>query len=375
MKRIAIITLNDFFNYGNRLQNYALYHALERLGENCRVENIWFKENIYKRPEKPLAWRNICRFFANRKGFRDWAFRIGYSRMVERDHRREQGMRDFTAGYIPTAIDGRIRADLDERYDYFVVGSDQIWHPGWEPPEFTYLQFAAPEKRISYAASFGVEYIRENDRAAIIQGLRGMQSISVREDAAADIVRELAGREAQVHIDPVLLLTTVEWENIMRRPHWLEDKKYILVYFLGKMPKKARADLDSIRAESGYDVIELMNPTNPDHYCSTPQEFLYLLQNAEAIFTNSFHGTCFSILFEVPFTFYLQATKDGKHMNSRIVTLMRLFGFADRCVTPMGSDLVDDPLTLDFSDSTAVLQRERERSIDYLSSALGIRRK
>ena len=38
MKRIGIITINDYKNYGNRLQNYATHEVLKSL--SCEVTTI-----------------------------------------------------------------------------------------------------------------------------------------------------------------------------------------------------------------------------------------------------------------------------------------------------------------------------------------------
>lgn len=77
----------------------------------------------------------------------------------------------------------------------------------------------SPEKikRVSYAASFGVSMIPENQIGDYTKALLEFKRISVREDAGASIIKKLCNREAQVVLDPTLLLDKCQWECIQKR--------------------------------------------------------------------------------------------------------------------------------------------------------------
>jgi hypothetical protein len=113
-----------------------------------------------------------------------------------------------------------VESEVDNHYDAFVAGSDQIWHPVWGEGLFDkyFLSFAAPGKRIAYAASFGVPHIPEERMKLFTEYLKGMDYISVREQSGARIVKQLIGKDVPVLVDPTLLLSRDEWQRIEHPP-------------------------------------------------------------------------------------------------------------------------------------------------------------
>ena len=75
--------------------------------------------------------------------------------------RRLKNFLDFDKKYVNTfpVNAGEFSSVSDDEYHCFIVGSDQVWNPDWA--KYTYdrmfLRFCSPTKRISYAASFGVD--------------------------------------------------------------------------------------------------------------------------------------------------------------------------------------------------------------------------
>ena len=225
--KIAIITLNGYFNYGNRLQNYALQRFLKILSKESFSETVWYERLNLKIGEKIVNYVNIRDYILNKHNFRQF---INSGRYMF-DIIREYNFKKFSDKYINSVFDFEIKNDLNERYDYFIAGSDQIWNPHWLKDETEFLQFADRNKRVAYAASFGVSEIKPDKVEQVKKGLEGINYISVREQAGAKIVKDLTGKDVPVLVDPTLLLTAEEWEKVMERPVWYCDEKYILVYF------------------------------------------------------------------------------------------------------------------------------------------------
>lgn len=128
---------------------------------------------------------------------------------------------------------------------------DQIWNPYWAVNKTTFdgffLRFAKKDKRVSYAASFGVSMIPENQISDYTKALLEFKRISVREDAGASIIKNLCNREAQVVLDPTLLLDKCQWECIQKKMLNIQtDSPYILTYFLGEMPENARDYIEKL---------------------------------------------------------------------------------------------------------------------------------
>ena len=369
--RIGKLTLDEYYNYGNKLQNYALQVFLEKYAE--RVDTIWhYPQDLFYIDMTKWGMRRRIHYALSEKKsekrINSWMH----------DAIRQYRFKQFDDRYIHTRYDCSELGGVSGEYDFFVVGSDQVWGPrnGYRP-EARFLTFAPKEKRISYAASFGVSEIPKEKQESFAEWLRDMAFISVREQRGAEIVKELTGREVPVVVDPTMLLTKEEWGKIEQKPIWVSDETehngYILLYFLSPMADAARKAVHQLAKEKGLDVIELMDEAQLDAYCADPAEFLWLISHAALVYTDSFHGTVFSILNERPFVICQRITKYS--MNSRIETLLGLFHFEERFGTDSNGYAVEKPFDMDFSGIGDILMKERERADRFMRKALGISEK
>lgn len=368
--KIGILTLNGHFNYGNRLQNYALQTLLESLNADIKVDTIWFTENNYilDKQGELYSIKNLRRYFFNRHGYRHLVDSNNYFNK----YIREYNIKKFSDRWLNIKYDYQLKKGLNEEYDYFVVGSDQIWNPFWVKKGFEFLSFADKHKRISYSASLGVSEMPKEKEAMFTEGLNGMAYISVREHAGAQIVKQLTGKDVPVLLDPTLTLTGEQWGRMCCRPAWFKDEKYILVFFLSKISPLAKSEIERLAKENNFKIIELMDETNIDYYTSSPEEFLFLIKNASLVYTDSFHCTVFSILFG---TVFVNCSREnvGMNMDSRMDTLLKLFGLENRKTDRGKNYTVENPLEINYPDVEKILKSEREKSKKYLSNALGIR--
>lgn len=368
MKRIGILTLNDYFNYGNRLQNYALQRFLLNLTSVENVETIWYRKNNMRINRKYITFDNIRRYIFNRHNYREYIDK----HILFNDIIRENIIKRFSDKYIYSVFFYNVKTDVNNDYDYFIVGSDQIWNPASVDLKNEFLQFADRNKRIAYAASFGVSEIKSDKVDIVKKGLEGIDFISVREYAGAKIVKDLTGKEVPVLVDPTLLLTINEWDKIIERPVWYRDEKYILVYFLSKLPDKIKKDIHNLSEKYKLKIVDLMDKENIDYYCSSPSEFLYLIKNCSLMYTDSFHGTVFSIINKKPFVVSSRENV-GMNMDSRIDTLLSMFHLENRKVSKDNNYEIANPMEIEFPDVEAILERERQRSKEFLCKALNIK--
>ena len=204
-----------------------------------------------------------------------------------------------------------------------------------------------------------------------VQGLKGMKALSVREQAGADLIEQLTGRKAEVHLDPTLLLTADEWRSVSRRPTWYHGGEYLLTYFLGRRPPQ----IDAIAEELGLTVVNLLDEAVYEHYVTGVDEFLWAIDHASLVYTDSFHGSVFSILFQTPFVVcdrYGTGKGDvSEKMGSRLDTLLGYFGFENRRTNQAKSYRIDNPLNPpDWRRCGPVLEKERIRSDMYFQREL-----
>ena len=357
---IAKFTLDGYFNYGNLLQNYALQYVIKKYADE--VDSVWTMPNNFL-PQSwwRWSWKEPIKWLINWKGFRD-NFKIGRFGI---EMARQARMRDFADRYINYRYDADLTS-LDAEYDYFVVGSDQVWNPNWDFKNY-FLPFASPKKRISYAASISSPDVPYAVKADYIKGLNGMKTLSLREQAGADLVEKLTGRKAMVHVDPTLLLTADEWRKVSRQPTWYHGEDYVLTYFLGKRP----AAVDEIIKSTGLKVVNLLDENVYEHYVTGVDEFIWAIEHAKLVYTDSFHGTVFSIIFRRPFVVCDRVGNSIEtKMTSRIDSLLQLFGLEARRGTIENNYSIEEPLTMNYPDLESVFTRERKRSFDYLASVL-----
>jgi len=358
--RIAQITLNGYFNYGNILQKFALNHTLKKFADF--VEVLWIESrSLFSEVGGKSSYPGVL--FKDR---RDWEkiFQL-------REAVRQSKFKDFENLHVPTRFDFPYLEDIADEYDYFVVGSDQVWNPRWNPSHI-FFEFVPHEKKIAYAASIGHPIIPDNKKELFQRGISDFNHISVREKATATLINQLTGQTPPVVLDPVMLLTENEWLAVAQKPTWLKEKYrrgYILTYYLRLLPPP---EVKTLADELDLPVINLLDVLNYEHLTVGPAEFIWLFMNASLIFTNSFHGVALSILFKRPFVNReIQGDGGGKAMASRMATLLGIFGLEERKTFGDKTFTAQEALTIDFSRRDEMLPRERAKAINFLSEALG----
>lgn len=367
VKTVGVITYHYFHNYGAILQAYALCSSISRLGHSCRFIDF--------RPE-PNVSRQIA-FSLNPRRWPGVLVRLWFSKDNLLYRKR---FNEFIASYLPLTEHCYTTAkELEQNpplFDTYVCGSDQIWHPLLLNREFglPFLLNFVPEnkRRVSYAASFGVSEIYGQYRQQISDLLRRFDAISVREDVGCDIVKSLIGKEARHVLDPTFLLTARDYQQIAIAPPYSD---FVLVYPMELGPNQAFLRLVQLaRHKIRLPFVFVF----PDGYSNTwlrladkvrldagPKEFIGLIDRARLVLTNSFHGTALSIILRKPFLGVPHSST-----NARIKSLLQLLNLQERqLVDP--SEIEDRFLeTSDYSVAFELLNKEIERSFDFLRSEL-----
>ena len=356
MKQIAIITLHSIEpNYGNCLQNYAVQTVFNRLGFDATTE-LYRNKYFYKKDILKMLILKLSFGMVPRAGER-------YNLYC-----KKQSFQKFYGKYIKF-LTHRKTTEISDKYDFFSVGSDQVWNYKWYKDDDCsrfLLSFVDSPDKISFASSFGVESIDGNWQEVYRNELLKFKAISVREKAGAEIIKKLTGRDVTVIVDPTLLLTKEDWNKVSRKPKGIEENEYILTYFLSPMSDEARERLENV--SKGFKVYRLNDCKDTIVGKSGPSEFIWLFDHANLILTDSFHACVFSFLFDKPFIVF-DRNGNGLNMNSRIETLLHTFHIERKYVN---SGLENDIWEQDYTEGYKQLEIEREKAIKYLKEALGV---
>lgn len=347
-KKIGIVTItNDGYNFGNRLQNYALQTVLERMGYNVETLNRPIRENqrLWRKRKKMVLHyflpfrRQISHIKAG--NFYFWNKRyIKWSDIVATDEA------------LPSLVN---------QYDYFVAGSDQIWNPKfiWGEDPYMFLQFAKPEQRVAYAPSIGLDEISQENIPQYEDWWHDWKALSCREYTGANIISKVINKEVPTLIDPTLLLSRDDWGKLTKGIK--TPKKYIFVYMLGEITGEYKEHIDKLSRENQCEVVDVMNDIR--YAGCDPSKFVALIQHAERVIADSYHAMVFALLFHRPFTF-IDRVGWGMNMNSRVQTLLDKFGIPIKRL-----DAITE-LPIDWNVFEQRLEQERSNAMLYLKNAL-----
>lgn len=299
--KICTITCQNADNHGARLQCFALVWYLSKQGHEVSVIDY---QPTYMQSPKSWFWPGI-----SLKAWAKLLLQFPYRRRMERRHKVFDA---FSQKYIPLT---RTYYSIDELRkdppiaDMYLAGSDQIWNTSFAngtDPGY-YLDFGPSSvRRESYAASFAITQIAEDKKEWVKQNLKRFDKITVREQSALTILKDL-GIEGSLQEDPVFLLSAKDWDEALSLsdiPIPIHGEKYLLVYdfYLGDDIRKAAQSIAKERNLKIYAIChQELDYADRNFVYSGPETFVALIKHASFVVSNSFHGTVFSMIYNIPF--------------------------------------------------------------------------
>ena len=392
MKKAGIVTMVGGDNYGNVLQNYAVQQLLIEQGyEPYTLNNTtkygfppgagyWKVKSLrdklklsyfsdYRRTLKKNAFGCKNDRDCNVNGLKAAKRNVSaYKAAQERRKEKFARCREETILFDPRPLN-RERHDKAQiaEYDAFVTGSDQVWNPYyWTTSSVDFLQFATEHKRIALAPSFGISKLPEQRAADYRRWINSIPHMSVREDSGARIIKELTGRDATVLLDPTFALTKEQWLAYAKEPEHHPDREYVFCYFLGNETNRYVKYIESYAETNHCEIVNICDIHDLQYYDIEPREFVWLLANSKAVFTDSFHGVAFSVNLQVPFVVF-ERVEGGASMFSRITSVLRKTGLEERKY-PLNKSACADKVDFEFAKKAVAEERETIKS--YLRDAL-----
>lgn len=378
MKNIGIITIAQVNNYGAELQALALQKKLCLMGYDAEIINyLFYKHKKHKKEKCSMPFYP----YPLKNRIKEWLLPIYESiksiPYKKANEKRKEGFVSFHKRN--TRFSKKCFFSYSELYkdppiyDVYCVGSDQVWNPRCYTNLNPYFVSFAPEgkKKISYASSFGVKELPESAKKQYSKLLQGLDSISVREDAGIEIVKDISGRNATKVVDPTLLLTKTEWQTVAKYDK-VPNRKYILLYVL-KDSEYIKQTALTLRDKTGLQIVRICKgafkqdkPSDNiiDIIDAAPDDFLGLIEKAEIVLTNSFHGTVFSILFERDFYTILKRNVEN---NSRQTSLLNALHI-DR-IRYEDTEFVSGP-DIDYRKCETAINSLKASSEQYLINAI-----
>ena len=369
MKKVAIMTWYTHRNYGTALQACATNYFVEKLGYAPSFIQYIPKRGAYTYDRAYFTKRCLLKV----KGFLN---------PVYLSEGKEKKYADFLAKRITQTQKCNSYAelhDLNDQFDAFLCGSDQIWTPLNHDDKY-FLSFVRnPDKMIAYAPSVGVSKISDPLIGAHMEKLISRFShLSVREEQGAELVRQLTGTKPQVVFDPTLLLNSAEWDELadVESSETIDEKGYIICYFLGNSDKYMRyVRALSAKLNLPYYLIPVTRSEKRDKHAVSfevgPSEFVSLIRGAKYVCTDSFHGIAFAANYKVPFSVFKRfKDRDSGSQNSRIFNLLDILHLQSRLFDHEHPHIPVNIMECDFSEANDLLEKNRKESMAFLEQSL-----
>lgn len=349
--KIGILTYHRSHNYGALLQAVALRYILENLGHEAYYIDYWPK--YHRRMYALVNWRNLLTFHF------DKAYTYITKKVIEVYGNRKlriKNMESFISKYIqPYCL------AFESDFDIVIYGSDQIWRKQPVISSYNPVYFGANnihcKKHISFSASMGLLPQNPNDCDMFRNLISHLDKIAVREVELKMLLQKLGYPNVSLTLDPVLLLSSDQWDKILNigAPEEKEgfrlarankasfslpsveklrvSEDYVLYYNL--MPNSFDVKEIENFAESHQCALKILyglpikEETNEAICTVSPNGFVNLIKNARFVFTSSYHGLAFSLIYHKPF--WASFSKNA----SRAKSLLEQLGLNDRLLSPM----------------------------------------
>lgn len=387
MIKIGIVTFVKADNYGAELQAYALQKKLNMMGYDAEVLDLEKEQGVMSSSKRNIyiSLKNRIRYYGFWRGCNKFIQAVletlserqankNNQEQIKAKHKIFEHFFKNKIKHSPEYIKLDDLANKNLPYDIYIAGSDQIWnYMQTNRLDVFFLKFANRfhARKISYAASFSVPSIPKDLENVYKPLIENLDAISVRENNALEIISKLSRKKAVQVLDPTLLLNRSEWVNDVAKPNYLPNlNKVVVIYTLSgskyiyELAKGIAKKLDAnvVNIKNGFSrvkgddgIIHIMD--------AGPQEFISLLNKAVYVITDSFHGTAFSINFNIPFTTLLNPVSN---INSRALSLLEMCKLTSRMIYDDGNNAFPKTLTVDFTETNYILSAWRKKSIDYL---------
>ncbi|AGY56531.1 polysaccharide pyruvyl transferase family protein [Gloeobacter kilaueensis] len=345
--KVGILTFHHTTNYGAMLQNYALAKTIAAMGFDVedidyrpyRAVRYYLKENFL--PGRPLL-SNLIKYWKMSE------FRKAHIKLSNSTCYTREGLQRYR-----------------RNYDAVICGSDQVWcidsFRRYDPSYFLDFIDQQATRKISYAASAAWTTTFGQHKQKTANLLRHFSAISVRDANTRRLVKEECGLDAPCVLDPTFL---VNYDELLATNTIPQKSPYLLIYKMGPMQRDEEKFILELARSKNLEVLSVgyshKIATRRNFIGIGPQEWVNYFANSQYVFTDSYHGTIFSIIFRKPFNVFVDTTKATKTGD-----LLLELGLTDRI---FGTGATTDQV--DYTFAAEKLARQIQLSKAFLSQAL-----
>lgn len=370
--KVGIMSMQRIINYGSFLQAFGLKKTIESLGHKVVFVDYRVDEPLVKEGDNDKSGNKIMNLMKvvfskkyrkkrNAQIMENQAFYNFYTRF-KNEWLPQLGFTDKKL-YTP-------------ELDVLVIGSDEVFNCTQSNPDVGYsLELFGKDnkanKLISYAASFGSttldKLLRYNKTDEIAEYLKMFAAISVRDKNSHSIVKLLTGIDSFDNVDPVIISDFDDKVSTIN----VELKDYVIVYaYSGRINDTEAEAIQEFAHKHGKKTLSIgVRQAFTDEYiCVDPFTMLAYFKNADYVVTDTFHGTVFSIKYQIPFVTIIRESNKEK-----LTDLLEKFDLTTRMADK--PEFIESVLLSDFdklSIRSKITEYQKE-AVDYLKSNLQVK--
>lgn len=369
MKKVGIITFHNAYNCGSMLESYAIFNSVKKRCKNTEIINFSNKGQL-----------NVYKVFFDNNSVKNVLKNIMLLPFSKRLKMNNTNYNNFKNKYFTLSSEINDNKDLkDNDYTHIVAGSDQIWNITIADGDDAYfLYWVNNAIKIAYAPSFGARNIKKYSKEYKKYGnwISDFDYLSVREKNGQKWIKELTGKNADLIIDPTLLLSSNDYDNILDDT-FTPNYNYIFFYcpsfdrkiceFVKKISKKYNMPVicwstKSYATKRVYTYgFKLVKEESPSIYLS-------LIKNASLIFTTSFHGAIFSTIYNKKF--YVLKNGGMYKEDDRVITLLNQLQMNDRLIEYNFDSSFNYLNEIDYNNYYKVLKQLQNVANKFLDESL-----
>lgn len=382
---IGILTLfHENYNWGGTLQGFALKTYLENTFPDVKVDIIQYHSDtniVYKNKlQQAMQYdavdilRRIIKGITNRIISSDGFDLSGRYALFD----------EFMSCYRtnPEIYDDTNFESISDKYDVLISGSDQVWNPNVARPGYFFKGVSESCNTVAYAVSIARDSLTKHERNIMVPLIKKIDYISVREKTARLFLQEYIGKDKIVYenIDPAMLISKIEWRAFCKDIPEHKNKFALAFFFsdsieyrskISEICKRKGIDLFYIPMASQYIKNDKLGPGKPLIDVG-PREFVSLFRDAEYVFTDSFHGSIFSIIFNKKFNVFERDKHNSVSKNSRLYDLLDKFELSDRMITNVETEQIEDAFDeeIDYQIVNCKIQEYQDSAKKFLYDAI-----
>ena len=375
-------------NCGGKLQAYALCKTIQK--NQYSVEQICYM--LGASPSRKSFKKRLKYAFCNAHGFLN-IVKVGkrflkgqYVKMQDKKLSDLQPTREKSYEsidlFIPHSVAVYTHQTIKEssaQYVTFIVGSDQVWHYSSELESYTLSFVPAGRKKIAYAASIAKNQLSESEKEIFRNNLKDFKAVSVREKDTVDLLQPLCPTKIEWVLAPTMLLSAEDWDEVCEER--IVPEEYVFCYFMGA-DKKERKLATEFAKRKGLKLVTFIHLAN--HYVAadvhfgdiqiydvSPEKFLSLVKYAKYVFTDSFHASVFSHIYQKEF--FAFSRQGHKEMGSRLYSLTDILENRDYfCDTKDKANIryIMSLPPIDYAKKLPKFEEMKEKSINFLKENL-----